>query len=126
MPQSVSGLWTPVLHSATRVSSSRGMSGKHCDTHHYFQKHSGVSHDLDKWSADGGSRPDLGGDVPGSLPLETLLVNQQPHELCHRNGWVGVVHLEAGLGRQLLQVLVGLLETRQCVLHGQNRRSQWK
>ena len=39
----------------------------------------------------------LGGDVPGLLPAEALLVHQDPHELRHRHGRVGVIQLDGNL-----------------------------
>ena len=51
----------------------------------------------------------LGGDAPGLVPLQAFLVNEQAHELCHSNGRVCVIHLEASLGWEVLPVLVSSL-----------------
>lgn len=34
----------------------------------------------------------LGGDLPSHIVRDVLLVNEDPHELCNDNGWVGIVH----------------------------------
>jgi len=51
----------------------------------------------------------LCGDAPGLLPVKAFLVNEETHELCHSNSRVGVIHLEAGLGGEVLPVLVASL-----------------
>ena len=58
------------------------------------------------------------GDLPGLVELEPVDVDQEPHQLRHGDGRVGIVHLEAGLLRELLQVAVGLQEAGQRVLEG--------
>jgi len=51
----------------------------------------------------------LCGDAPGLLPVKAFLVNEKTHELRHSNGRVGVVHLEAGLGGEVLPILMASL-----------------
>ena len=58
----------------------------------------------------------LGGDAPGLVPVKSLLVDQQAHELRHGDGGVRVVHLEHRLVGQPLQVAVLLLVTGQYIL----------
>ena len=55
---------------------------------------------------------------PCVVPGEALEVNQDAHQLRHRDGGVGVIHLEASLlGEQLPLTRVLCLEARQRILH---------
>mmetsp|Transcript_1165 Transcript_1165/g.3729 ORF Transcript_1165/g.3729 Transcript_1165/m.3729 type:complete len:431 (+) Transcript_1165:2411-3703(+) len=63
-----------------------------------------------------GVRQGLLRDLPGLVELQSVDVNQKPHQLRDGNGRMGIVHLEAGLLRELLEVAVLLQETSQSVL----------
>ena len=50
------------------------------------------------------------GDIPGLVPAETLLVEQDPHQLRHRHRGMGVVELDGGLVGQRCQIAVEAAE----------------
>ena len=50
----------------------------------------------------------MGGDIPGLVPFQLVVVQQDPHKLRHRQGGMGVVHVEDHLLRKPVDVLVGL------------------
>ena len=49
-----------------------------------------------------GIRERAGGNFPGEIPVHSVLIHQQPHELRHRNRWVRVVHLDGPFAMEVL------------------------
>ena len=61
----------------------------------------------------------LGGERPGGVPVHTLVIHEDAHELGAREGRVGVVHLDRNLLGELGPVgVTALLEPSEDVLHG--------
>ena len=58
------------------------------------------------------------GDVPGVRPVEVLVVDQQPHQLRHGDGRVGVVELHRPVVRELLHRDAAVVEAAEHVLQG--------
>ena len=57
-----------------------------------------------------------GGDPPGLVPIQLVLIHQQPHQLGHRNGGVGVVELHGPVLLEIGDRQAALLQIAQHVL----------
>ena len=42
-----------------------------------------------------------GGDRPSGIPIDAVLIHQQPHQLSHGDGWMGVVQLQRKLAMEV-------------------------
>ena len=58
------------------------------------------------------------GDVPGVRPVEVLVVDQEPHQLRHGDGRVGVVELHRPVVRELLHRDAAVVQIAEHVLQG--------
>ena len=59
-----------------------------------------------------------GGDAPGGVPVDAVLIDQQPHQLRHGDGGVGVVELHRELAVELCGGHALALEDAEHVLQG--------
>ena len=59
----------------------------------------------------------LGGHIPGLIPAQIIVVQKNPHQLCHCHGWMGVIELEHILLVELAHILVLLHILGHCTLH---------
>ena len=39
----------------------------------------------------------VAGNIPGYIPIQTIIINKYPHQLCYCYGWMGIVNLDAYL-----------------------------
>lgn len=63
-----------------------------------------------------GKRP--GADVPGFLPVQTLEIEQQPHQFRNGDGRVGVIELHRDPVGKLVEGVVVLLVAAHYILEG--------
>ena len=59
-----------------------------------------------------------GGDRPGAVPVQPLLIDQQPHQFGHSDGWVGVVELDGELALEFAHWQPLVAQNPQHVLQG--------
>ncbi len=58
------------------------------------------------------------GDFPSGLPLHLILIHQEAHKLCNRDGRVRIVELDSVKLGEVLPVIVTVKETADDVLQG--------
>ena len=48
-------------------------------------------------------------DIPSSGPVHLLFINQNTHELCYAQCWMGIVDMDSNLVREIIKILVSSL-----------------
>ena len=59
----------------------------------------------------------VGRDFPCLIPVHAFLIQEDAHQLCHGNGWMGIIELDGHFVRQLVQILMVFLVTGDSALH---------